>query len=112
VNAPDISNADFAALLELVKSRFYAWHLKELRPERDRRVGELNQQRLRTGKWAVHLFQIYSELLECEVRERIALYAGVARESGSSEMLSKRRIEEFRQRIMTTVGHGGFEGPH
>jgi hypothetical protein len=105
VNAPDFSKGGFAALLELAESKFHAWHLKELRPELERRISELEKQNLTSGGLAVCAIGIYREFLEREVRQRIGLYAAVAREAGSSEMLSKGRIEEYRDRIMTTVGH-------
>jgi hypothetical protein len=105
MNVTDISEADFAALLELAESRFHAWRLKELHPERDHRIGELKKQNLRSGGRAVSAMRIYRELLEREVRERIGFYAAVAHESRNPEMLSKSRLEEHRDRVMTTVGH-------
>jgi hypothetical protein len=105
MNAPDISKADFAALLERAESKFSAWRLKELIPERDRRIDELKNQKLSSGGRAVHARRIYRELLEREVRQRIGFYAAVAHESGNLEMLSKARLEEHRDRIMTSVGY-------
>ena len=104
MNPPDISKAGFAALLERAESRFGAWHLKVLRPERDRRRSELKRQYPAVARWAVFTLRAYRELLECEARERIGFYATVAHESGSSEMLSKRRLDEHRDRIMLSVG--------
>jgi hypothetical protein len=105
MNEPDISKADFSALLELAESRFHAWHLKELTPELNRRTSDLKMQNLTSGGRAAHAMRIYRELLERDVRERIGFYAALARDSGNPEMLSKRRLEEYRDRIMTTVRH-------
>ena len=100
---PKIGKPDFSALLKLAESRFYAWHLKEIVPERERRIRDLQTQNLTFGGRTFYTMQIYRELLEREVRERISLYAGVARDHRCSEMLSKSRIEECRERVMTSV---------
>jgi hypothetical protein len=84
---------DFAALLKLAESKFYAWHLKKLRPERDRRLRELYKQNLTTAGRAIEAFRISRELLEREVIKRVGFYRQVARKWRSSEMLS-----EFRSR--------------
>jgi hypothetical protein len=99
------SKDDFPALLNLAECKFQSWHLKEFRPERDRRIRELKKQNLTSGGRAVLALVIYRETLEREVRERIRSYAAVAHDFGSLEMLSKLRLEEHRNRIMTTVGH-------
>lgn len=103
MNASDSGKADVAALLKLVESRHCAWYLKEVRPEQDRRIGELENQNLTSAGRAIHAFRICRELLERDVRGWIGIYADVARESGSSEMLSKQHLEEFRERIMFSV---------
>ena len=105
MNPPDISKADFSALLELAESRFDAWHRRELRPERDRRLSELQKQNLTSGGRAVFAMRTYRALLEREVRERIGFYSAVAHESGNPEMLSKPRLEEYRDLIMISVKH-------
>lgn len=104
MNASHISKTDVAALVELAESKFYAWHLKELRPERDRRISELRNQNLTSGGRAVSAMRIYRELLEREVRKRIGFYAESAHESGNAEMLSEARLDELRQRITTLAG--------
>jgi hypothetical protein len=110
--SPQAKSGDFAALLEWAEAKFAAWHLKEIRGERERRIDDLKTQNLTSGGRAFHAFGIWRELLEREVRERISLYAAAARESGSSEMLLRRRLDEYRDLIMTTVGHAtlGLKG--
>jgi hypothetical protein len=85
-NESDSNDAYCAALLELAESRFSRWHLKELRPERDRRTKELEHQHinLSSAGRAVFYQRLEGELLEKESRQRIAMYAGVAREKGNS----------------------------
>ena len=104
MNPLDTSNAGFPALLKLAESKFKAWRLKELLPERDRRLGELKKQNLTCGGRAIHALRIHREFLEREVRERIGFYAAAAHESRNLEMLSKSRLEEHGDRIMTSVG--------
>jgi len=101
---PDLSKADFAALLDLSEKKFNRWLRKKLLPERDRRLGELKNQRLTFGGRASHAAGINEELLSRKVRKRIGFYAGVAHDSGNPEMLSAQRLAEFRDRIMTSVG--------
>ncbi len=105
MGASDLSEADFAALLELAEAKFQRWLRKEWLPERDRRINELKKQPLMFGGRVVHARRIYEELLAGEVRQRVGFYAEVARESGNPEMLSAYRLGEFRERIMTSVGH-------
>ncbi len=105
MKAPASGRVEYEALFELAESKFHAWHQKKLRPERERRMSELRTHNLTTSGRAVAVMRIYRELLEREVRKRIGFYAAVARESGSSEMLSKRRLDEFRELVMTRVGH-------
>lgn len=105
MNAPHISKANFAALLELAESRFHAWRMKELSPAEALGISDLKKQNLTSAGRAFSAIRIYRELLEREVRERIGFYSVVARESGSSDMLSERCLEEYRHRIMTTVLH-------
>ena len=97
MGASDLSKPDFPALLERAESKYAAWYLKELRPERDRRLNELKKQRLTSGGRAIYAFQIYRELLERAVRQRLDFYSAVARESSNSGMLAKPRLDEFRQ---------------
>ncbi len=105
MGAPDLSKAYFAALLELAEARFYASHRKELRPERDRRIGDLKNQSLTSGVRAVFAMRIYRELWEREVLTRICFYATIARESANSEMLSKRCFAEYKQLVIASVVH-------
>src|SRR5437660_1288011 len=108
MNTLDLSKADFAALLEIAESQFYAWQLKEIQPERERRIGELRKQNLTIGGRAFYAIEIYRDLLEREVRQRIGFYVQVTHDSGNREMLSKARLEEYRVRVMTTVGHASM----
>jgi hypothetical protein len=105
VGAPDPARSEFAGLLAKAEAKYAAWHLKELRPERDNRLNELKRQHLTSGQRAVYAFRIYRELLEREVRQRIAFYSEVAHEPGHSEMLAKPRLDEVRQLFMTSVRH-------
>jgi hypothetical protein len=103
MNVPDKSKVGFAALLELAESKFHAWHLKELRPERSRRISELKNENLSFQGKVLREMRTDRELLELQTRRRIAFYAEVAHESDNAEMLSQVRLGEFRQRIVDSV---------
>jgi hypothetical protein len=98
------NEASFEALRNLADARFYKWCSKKWRPEWDRRLDELSKEEVTGGRF-VSALRLAEELLTCKAREQISIYEGVARERQSREMLSKLRLDEFRQRIMgTSVG--------
>jgi len=99
------SEAEFVGLLETAESKYAAWHLKELQPERERRLNELKKEKLNSGGRAIYALRINRELSERAARQRIAFYSAIARESGTLEMLARSRLDQFRQLIMTSVGH-------
>ncbi len=99
------SEAEFVGLLETAESKYAAWHLKELQPERERRLNELKKEKLNSGGRAIYALRINRELSERAARRRIAFYSAIARESGALEMLARSRLDQFRQLIMTSVGH-------
>lgn len=102
----DSEGTNFAALLELSESRFRLWQRKELRPERDRRTKEIEQQHVSIAGRAVLLLRLERELLEKECLQWITVYADVARETGNPDMLSERRLTEFERRVEISVGVG------
>src|SRR5207248_968953 len=67
------------------------------------RIAELKTKNLTAGARAVYALRITKDTESRAVRKGIAIYAKVARDSHCSEMLSKPRLDEFRERIMTTV---------
>lgn len=105
MEAPDLSDAHFDALLEEAESEFNRWLKRELLPERDKQLNDLMAQKLGSGGRALKRSQIYRDLLARQVRKRIDFYAGVARRAGNAGMLSDVRLEEFQERIMTSMGH-------
>jgi hypothetical protein len=103
MSGPDPGSPDFSALLEVAEAKYDRWRLRESQPERNRRLDALKYQKLTSSGRAVHALRIYRELLELEARKRILYYALTARKPTGSEMLSKRRLTEFRERIMRHV---------
>ena len=106
MSASDLGAADFAPLLELAESRFSRWHQRELRPERNQRLRELNRQCATVGTAGknIHLLRLERELLEKACLRRIAFYFEVAQERQRQEMLSGHFLAKLRQRIETSVG--------
>jgi len=100
MSVPDCSTDN---LIALAKARFNNWH-RSLREERDRRLRDLHNIGLGPGGRAFHRFQIYEELLSREVIESIEIYKKVSDEHGDVEMLSKSRLDRFREEIMTGIG--------
>jgi hypothetical protein len=100
IGVPDCSTENLIALAE---ARFNNWH-RSLREERDRRLRDLHHIGLGPGGRAFHRLQIYEELLSREVIERIKIYKEVSDEHGDVEMLSKSRLDSFREEIMTGTG--------
>jgi hypothetical protein len=49
MGAPDLSHADFAALLALSEAKFRRWRDKRLLPDRDRELRDLKSQNLMFG---------------------------------------------------------------
>jgi hypothetical protein len=103
MNPSESSEARFAALLEIADSQYFAWHISELAPERERRLHELQGLKLTSAGRALRAIQINQEQLVRAVRKRIGLYAEVARQHATVEMLSKPRLDQFRSRIMNTI---------
>jgi hypothetical protein len=103
IEASDMANPDFQNLLDLAEAEFSAWRNREIIPEREGSMAKLHTLSLSPPGRAFRSFEIYRELLEREVRERIKVYGAVAERFGNREMLSKKRLDEHRDRIMTTV---------
>lgn len=77
-------------------------------PEQNRKlhreVTALHNQNLSFDTRTVRRFQIHLEHLTSQLKDRILAYKGVADARRSPGMLSQDRIDEFRDRIVTTVG--------
>ena len=102
----DKPKADTADLCELADARYHAWQQDESRPERERRINELKGRDVSSIGRATLAERIYREILEREARERFRFYSQVAREHDNSEMLSEGRLNELRERVMTSVRYG------
>jgi hypothetical protein len=89
-------------LIAHAQARYMAWH-QELRNERDLRLQNLHSLNLEVAGRAFHRFKIYEELLIREVKEKIKIYKAVADEHSAVELLSKPRLDELREEIMTSV---------
>lgn len=103
MSVSDPGEPEFPALLRVAEANYKSWRLRESRPEWDRRLEALKYEKGNSSRRASLGIRIYRELLEREARQRILCYAEVARKWPSSEMLSKRRIDEHRERIMSHV---------
>ncbi len=99
-------NTSVEAHIELAEARFLQWNRAEFRDEYDRRARELEFKHWDTASTgrALPSIQLHCELLANQCRKRIAFYADMARTTRNSEMLSKERLDQFRQRIRTSVG--------
>ena len=95
----------FAELLEYAEAEFADWQSEYIIPERDDRIAKLKGMGLTSGGRAVHAMNIYRQLLGREVRKRIEVYGTFARKYQNDEMLSKQRLDEHHDRIMTSVRH-------
>jgi hypothetical protein len=104
MSEPDHRTAEIAALVELAEAKYQRFLRKKLLPERDRHLRDLKSQNLTFAGRTLHAQKIWEEFLLRGARKRIGFYGKVAR--GNREMLSAERLGEFRDRIMTTVGHG------
>ncbi len=100
MNTPEI---DVPALLELAESRFRAWLLTELVPERKRQFDGLRTRNLSSSGRATQALRISSELLQREVRQRIHCYAETARQRTAPELYTEIHLNELRQKIMASV---------
>ena len=98
-----LAEAHLDKLCALADAQYYNWHARALRPDWDRRLAELEQQKVSSGR-ALKALRITQEQLVLDVRERIAIYEAVARERSGWGMLSKPRLDDLRRRIKLSVG--------
>ena len=104
MGTPGLDEANLEALRQLVDARYYDWYARELRPEQDRRLAELDSQQVSGGGRALLALRVMHESLTRAARERISIHEAVAREKTCWAMFSERCLDDLRQRIMNSVG--------
>lgn len=104
VFVPVLNEANCEALCKLADARYYDWSARESRPEWDRRLAELNSQKVSIGGRALLALRVTHEFLTRAALERISIYGAVARERNCWAMLLKPRLDDLRQRTMISVG--------
>jgi len=83
---------------------FHDWH-RDLRDQKEERLKALAREGLTPPGKALRILEIEKEFLALAIRERIAIYKRVCDQFESPEMLLPPRIDQFRCKVMTTVGH-------
>ena len=91
-----------SAHLVLVEQRFMDWNMHS-REEVESKLKDLHCQDLTFGGRAFSALRIYEEDLVRTVTGHIAIYEGVSHEFRNSDMLSRSQLDQFRERIMTSV---------
>ena len=103
--APQPGGTNYAVFLRDAESKFHAWCLEVLRPERERRMNNLQ---LVSRGWTfpafIHgLFKVERSLLEYQLRAQIGFYSKLAHERPNADMLSKPRLDKYKQRLMMSA---------
>ena len=104
MTVPELNEAGIGELSQLADARYYDWHARELRPEQDRQIAELDSQKVSEGGRALLALRVRRDFLTRAAQERISIYEAVGREKTCWAMFSKRRLDDLRQRIMHSVG--------
>lgn len=93
------SDLQLRAYRKLADARYWRWHEQESRPEWKRLLDDLDSWSPARGALDQYARAVAQELLTTEVRRWISTYETVAQEKKVWTMLSRARLEEFRQDV-------------
>jgi transcriptional regulator with XRE-family HTH domain len=87
------------SLIALAQAQYMEWD-GSVREERNRALKDLYRHNLTAAGRAVRRIEIVKQTLAEQVRKKITFYGDVAEKYGNADMLSKPRLNEFRESII------------